>query len=94
MAFGTPFAGELGTAGERVAAPVHAVYELAWGDHHRLERLGRSEAVKTLMRNVLFFVDDPALAGQVFQTICHVTATLPVYRLTFAPNAAVWDVLL
>jgi hypothetical protein len=91
MAFGTPFTGELGTSGERASAPVHAVYQLAWGDGHRIERLGASEAVRTLMKNILFFVDDADLAGQVLRTVCHVTASLPVYRLTFAPGAGVWD---
>jgi hypothetical protein len=91
VAFGTPFAGELGASGERAAAPVHAIYQLAWGERHRLERLDETDAVRTLMRNILFFADDADLAGQVFQTACHVAASLPVYRLTFAPDASVWD---
>jgi hypothetical protein len=93
VAFGTPFAGELGASGERTAAPVHAVYQLAWGNRHYVERLGRTEAVRTLMKNILFFVDDAELAGQVFQTACDVADTLPVYRLTFAPDASVWDAI-
>ena len=43
------------------------------------------------MRNILFFADDPELTGQVFETACDVAATVPVYRLTFAPDAGVWD---
>jgi hypothetical protein len=93
VAFGTPFSGELGTPGESTAAPLHAVYELAWGDEHRVERLGRTDAVRALMKNILFFVDNPTLTGQLFQTVCHATATLPVYRLTFAPRADVWDAI-
>jgi hypothetical protein len=92
-AFGTPFAGELGTSGARVSAPIHAVYELARGDHHQLERLGTTEAVRALMKNILFFVDDARLAGQVFDTACDVAASLPVYRLTFAPDAGVWETI-
>jgi hypothetical protein len=91
VAFGTPFAGELGTSGERVSAPVRAIYQLAQGDRHHVERLGTTEAVKTLMKNILFFVDDRQLAGQVFETACDVAAEVPVYRLTFAPDASVWD---
>jgi hypothetical protein len=53
--------------------------------------LTTTEAVRTLMRNILFFVDDTELAGQVLQTACLVAADVPVYRLTFAPNAGVWD---
>ena len=93
VAFGTPFAGELGTSGERVSAPVHVVYLLVQGDRHHLERLGTTEAVRTLMKNILFFVDDAELVGQVFETACHVAASVPVYRLTFAPDAGVWDAI-
>jgi hypothetical protein len=39
----------------------------------------------------LFFVDDRELSRQVFETACHVAETLPMYRLTFAPDASVWD---
>jgi hypothetical protein len=91
VAFGTPFAGELGTAGERVSAPVDAIYQLAWGDAHRIDRLSGTEAVRALMKNILFFVDDRELCGQVFETACDVAESLPVYRLTFAPDAGVWD---
>jgi hypothetical protein len=91
VAFGTPFAGELAASGEPVSAAVHAIYQLAWGDRHHLERLGESDAVRALMRNILFFVDDAELTGQVFQTACHLAANVPVYRLTFTPDAGVWD---
>jgi hypothetical protein len=91
VAFGTPFAGELGTAGERVSAPLDAIYQLAWGDSHRIDRLSGTDAVKALMKNILFFVDDTELCRQVFETACHVAETLPVYRLTFAPDAGAWD---
>jgi hypothetical protein len=93
VAFGTPFAGELGTAGERVSAPVDAIYQLAWGAAHRIDRLSQTDAVRTLMKNILFFVDDRELSGQVFETACDVAATLPVYRLTFAPDAGAWDMV-
>ena len=91
VAFGTPFAGELGTAGERVSAPLNAIYQLAWGDSHRIDRLSGTDAIKVLMKNILFFVDDTNLSRQVFETACHVAETLPVYRLTFAPDAGAWD---
>jgi hypothetical protein len=45
------------------------------------------------MKNILFFVDDRELSGQVFETACHVAETLPVYRLTFAPDAGAWDMV-
>jgi hypothetical protein len=93
VAFGTPFAGELAASGEPVSAAVHAIYQLAWGDRHHLERLGITDALRALMKNILFFVDDADLTGQVFQTACDLAARLPVYRLTFAPDAGVWDAI-
>ncbi len=75
VAFGTPFAGELGTPGERVSAPLNAIYQLAWGDSHRIDRLSGTDAVKVLMKNILFFVDDTNLSRQVFETACHVAET-------------------
>jgi hypothetical protein len=53
--------------------------------------LSGTEAVRALMKNILFFVDDQELSGQVFETACDVAESLPVYRLTFAPDAGVWD---
>jgi len=91
VAFGTPFAGELLASGEAVSAPVAAIYQLAWGDHYQLDRLGATDAVRALMKNILFFVDDTELADQLLQTACDVAASVPVYRLTFAPDTAVWD---
>jgi hypothetical protein len=93
VAFGTPFAGELGHSGEPVSAPVSAIYQLERGSDNDVERLGASDAVKTLMKNILFFVDDPELAGHVLETSCHVACTVPVYRLAFAPDARVWEII-
>jgi hypothetical protein len=93
VAFGTPFAGELGESGERVSAPIGAVYRLAWGPDNGLQRLAPTEAVRALMRNILFFAADPALAGQVLQTACRFACSVPVYQLAFAPDARVWDVI-
>jgi hypothetical protein len=91
MAYGTPFAGELATPGEPVSAPVHGIYQLAWGDRHQIEQLSTTDAVRALMKNILFFVDDVALAAQVLNTACDVAASLPVYQLTFAPDVSVWE---
>ena len=93
MAFGTPFAGELGHSGEAVSAPVSGVYWLEQAADNTLERLGGSQAVRMLMRNILFFAHDAELAAHLLKTSCHLAATVPMYRLAFAPDARVWDVL-
>jgi hypothetical protein len=93
LAFGTPFAGELGHSGQPVSAPVSAIYRLERGGDNEIERLGASEAVRTLMKNILFFAEDSDLTGQLLETSCHVASTIPVYRLAFAPDARVWEAI-
>jgi hypothetical protein len=93
VAFGTPFAGELGHSGQPVSAPVAAVYRLERGLDNEVDRLGVTESVRTLMKNILFFADDSELTGHVLETSCHAASTIPFYRLAFAPDARVWDVI-
>jgi hypothetical protein len=93
LAFGTPFAGELGHPGAPASAPVSAVYQLERGRDNEVERLGATEAVRALMKNILFFVDDSELAAHVLETSCEIADKVPVYRLAFAPDARVWDLI-
>jgi hypothetical protein len=93
IAFGTPFAGELGTPGEKISAPVSAVYRLDQAADNKIERLGASDAVRTLMRNILFFAEDTELTSRLLETACQLAHTVPVYRLAFAPDTRVWDLI-
>ncbi|HEY6394229.1 MAG TPA: hypothetical protein VIX12_02355, partial [Candidatus Binataceae bacterium] len=92
-AFGTPFAGELGKAGENIAAPIAAFYLLAKGPENRVCQIGRSSAARRLMRNILFFADDDDLVEQVFRSACEFVSRVPVYELIFHPQADVWDLI-
>jgi hypothetical protein len=93
VAYGTPFAGELSDAGEPVSAPIAAVFGLAWAPDTSHERLAEAAAVRLLMRNILFFAEDPALIGHVFETACEFAGAVPAYRLAFAPDARVWSTI-
>jgi hypothetical protein len=90
VAYGTPFAGELGTSGERVCAPVASVYRLEQGARNQVDNLAQGEAVQTLMRNILFFEQDPARTAQVLDTVCEMASGVPMARLTFQPEPAAW----
>lgn len=90
-AFGTPFAGELAKAGENCAAPVSALFFLEQGPENRVDDLPSAEAVRRLMRNILFFAEDRALVEKLFATACNFVARVPIRRLTFYPDARVWD---
>jgi hypothetical protein len=92
-AYGTPFAGELGKAGENISAPIAAVYLLVQGPENRLEPMDEAEAVRILMRNILFFAQDEATVESVFKSACAFAAAVPVYRMIFTRSNEAWGVI-
>jgi len=92
-AFGTPFAGELAKAGENCTAPVSALFFLEKGSENRVDELSSAEADPRLMRNILFFAEDRGLAEKLFATACDFVGRVPIRRLTFYPDARVWDLV-
>jgi hypothetical protein len=93
VAFGTPFAGEWADVGEPVSAPLAAWFRLDWARENSRQRIDRADAVRTLMRNILFFAADPSLTERLLDTACDVAATVPAFRLAFAPDERVWDLI-
>jgi hypothetical protein len=92
-AFGTPFSGELAKAGENCTAPVAALFFLDKGPENRVNELSSTEAVRRLMRNILFFAEDQDLVERLFAAACDFVARVPIRRLTFYPDARVWDLV-
>jgi hypothetical protein len=92
-AFGTPFTGELARLGENLRAPLAAVYLLAKGSRNRIESISLGDASRALLQNILFFARDAELVGLVFQAACDLVCCLPVRRLTFVPDARVWELI-
>jgi len=92
-AYGTPFAGELGEPGKNVRAPLAALYLLKQGPENRIVPVGNAEAVRELMRHVLFLAHDEALVKMVFQTVCDFVKRVPVHRLIFTPERRVWELV-
>jgi hypothetical protein len=92
-AFGTPFTGELAKLGENTSAPVAALYLLAKGAENRIEPMSAAGAGRELLANMLFFAEDQALVQRAFQSACDFVDSVPVYRLTFAPDARVWEMI-
>ncbi|MBV8053309.1 MAG: hypothetical protein JOZ80_19125 [Acidobacteriaceae bacterium] len=93
FAYGTPFAGELGRAGENISAPVKAVFLLNKGPQNCIEDVHDTEAVGSILRNVLFFARDHQLVSRVFNTACEFVNQVPVCRLTFFPDERVWNII-
>jgi hypothetical protein len=92
-AYGTPFAGELARSGENCSAPVAALFFLEQGPENRVDDLPPAEAVRRLMRNILFFAEDRLLVEKLLATACDFVARVPIRRLTFYPDTRVWDLV-
>jgi hypothetical protein len=93
VAFGTPFAGEWADVGEPASAPVAALFQLGWSSENTRRPLEPAAAVRTLMRNILFFADDRALTARVLDTACDFSASVPSFHLAFAPDSRVWETI-
>jgi hypothetical protein len=93
VAFGTPFTGELAKLGENTSAPVAALYLLAQGPENRIDPLAEADAGRELLANMLFFAEDQEMVHWAFQAACDFVHHVPVYRLTFVPDARVWELI-
>lgn len=93
IAFGTPFTGELAKLGENVSGPIAALYLLAQGPENRIEPVASGEAARGLLANLLFFAEDQELVQAVFHSAFEFVSRVPVFRLTFMPDARVWELI-
>jgi hypothetical protein len=55
--------------------------------------MDEAEAVRTLMRNILFFAQDEATVQSVFKSACEFAAQIPMYRMIFTRSSEAWDVV-
>jgi hypothetical protein len=93
LACGTPFAGELAKLGENQSAPLSALFLLEKGPENRIEEVSTGEAIRSLLRNILFFADDRELVSLVFRSACEFVEQVPVRRLVFVPDQRVWEMI-
>jgi hypothetical protein len=92
-AVGTPFFGELARVGENLRAPIECVYLLAKGPENKIEPLEGADAVRGLLENILFFARDPEFVKLVFDAAFEFVGRVPIRRLTFVPDARVWELI-
>jgi len=92
-ACGTPFAGELARLGENCSAPVATLFFLEQGPKNQIQPISSADAARRLLRNILFFVDDPELVKLVFRSALDFVTIVPVRRLTFLPDERVWELV-
>jgi hypothetical protein len=93
LACGTPFAGELARVGENCSALIATLFFLEQGSENRIEPISSADALRLLLRNILFFADDPETVKLVFSSAFDFVTRVPVRRLTFFPNQRVWDLI-
>jgi signal peptidase I len=93
FAVGTPFFGELARPGENLQAPIEALYLLAKGPENKIEPIEGAAAVRGLLGNILFFARDPEFVKLIFDAACEFVNHVPVRRLTFVPDASVWELI-
>ncbi len=93
VAFGTPFTGELAKLGENTSAPVAVLYLLAQGQENCIEPVNASDAGRELLANMLFFAEDQEMVHWAFQAACDFVNRVPVHRLTFVPDARIWEMI-
>ena len=58
-----------------------------------MTRLDGAEPLQSLMKNILFFADDENLVRMVFDTAAAFLEKTDVYRLSFKPDAEVWNLI-
>ncbi|HEX3371451.1 MAG TPA: hypothetical protein VHS08_02975, partial [Candidatus Acidoferrales bacterium] len=92
-AIGTPFFGELARVGENLRAPIECAYLLAKGNENKIEPVSEANAVRGLLENVLFFARDPEFVKLVFDAAVEFVNRVPIRRLTFVPDARVWELI-
>jgi hypothetical protein len=93
VAYGTPFTGELAKLGENTSAPLAALYLLAQGPQNRIDPVSVADAGRELLANMLFFAGDKEMVHQAFEAACDFVHRVPVHRLTFVPDARVWEMI-
>lgn len=93
VAFGTPFTGELDKLGENVSAPISTLFLLSKGQENRIDRISPGEATRSLLANILFFAEDEELVQAMFHSAFEFVNRVPVARLTFVPDARVWELI-
>lgn len=92
-AHGTPFAGDLARPGANRSAPVAAVFLLDKAHDNRMEPIARVDAIRAIMRNILFFASDPESIRSLFDSTYDLVSRVPVQRLAFVPDERVWTLI-
>ena len=60
---------------------------------NRIDPVPAADAGRELLGNMLFFAEDQEMVHWAFRGACDFVHRVPVYRLTFMPDARVWEMI-
>jgi hypothetical protein len=92
-AYGTPFWGEFHAGGQNASFPLTGVYLLQKARENRVEPLERSQALRAVLENVLFFSKEKAHQERLLEWAAALVEQVPMHRLHFRRDASFWEVL-
>ncbi len=92
-AYGTPFAGELAKPGANASAPIQRVGLLKQSSQNRLLPVTRTQAIRALMRHVLFFAQDNELVERVLDSVVRFVSSVEVVEMEFTRDGRGWDLI-
>ena len=92
-AFGAPFYGDWGQAGEECQAPVKGLFFPCQDRENRLVPLTPQEALLRLMPCICLYTSWRPRLVRVFDLCLRLVSSLPVYEFHFRPDPTLWDVL-
>lgn len=92
-AYGTPFAGELARPGANASAPIERVCLLKQSQQNRLLPLSHSQAIRALLRHVLFFAQDNHLVENVLDSVVRFVSSVEVLEMEFTRDGRGWELI-
>ena len=69
------------------------MYRNAQGPENRIDDISTADGPRGLLSCILFFAEDAELVQAVFQSALDFVERVPVRRLTFVPDARVWELI-
>ncbi len=92
-AYGTPFAGELARSGANESAPIQRVCLLKQSKQNRFSPVSDTQAIRSLMRHVLFFAQDSELVERVLDSVVRLASRVEVMEMEFTRDGRGWELI-
>ncbi|MGA1868374.1 MAG: hypothetical protein ACMUJM_07485 [bacterium] len=91
--YSTPFWGEQEIKGGNFYVPLAGICQLRQNSQLSLRRLGKREALRYLMENILYFAKEPFLTNQIFHNCSDFIEKIDIFVLSFQKNEYFWKII-